>query len=162
MKIKKRDLLRLYNAISLLEGRPFSVKFSYFIAKNKVAMRDEISALDVAKKVTDGFKSFDNERAKLAQKFADKNEDGSAKIQHNSFVITTNADLFQEELSILREEHADIITDREKQIEEFENLLDEDVDFKGLKLDFKDIPESIEPSMLEPLILADLIIDKED
>ncbi len=77
MKIKKRDLLNLYNAISELEGRPFSVKFSYFIAKNKVAMRDEISALDIAKRATDEFKSYDGERAKLAQKFADKNEDGS-------------------------------------------------------------------------------------
>ena len=162
MEIKKRDLLRLYNAISVLEGKPFSVKFSYFIAKNKVAMRDEISALDVAKRATDEFKFYDNERAKLAQKFADKNEDGSAKIQDNSFVITTNVELFQEELLRLREDHTATIEDRDKQIEEFETLLDEDITFEGLKIDFKDIPDSIEASMLEPLILADLIIDKED
>jgi len=65
MKMTKRDLLRLHNGISMLEGRQFSVKFSYFIAKNKVAMRDEIGALEEARKVSEEFKMFDNERTRM-------------------------------------------------------------------------------------------------
>lgn len=162
MNILKRDLLRLYNGISMLEARQFSVKFSYFIAKNKVAMRDEITALEEARKVSEEFKAFDTERAKLAQQYSDKNEDGSAKIQDNSFVITTNMEVFQEELEALREKNVETISEREKQIAEFEELLDGSTEFNGAKIDFKDIPESIEPAMLEVFILADLIIDEDE
>jgi len=69
MKVKKRDLLRLHNAIHALEGKVFNVKFSYFIAKNKVAMRDEITALEEARKVSDEYKKYDTERATLAQQY---------------------------------------------------------------------------------------------
>jgi len=159
--MKKRDLMRLHNGISVLEGRQFSVKFSYFIAKNKVNMRDEISALEEARKVSEKFKEFDTERAKLAHQYADKNEDGTAKIQDNSFVITANVDVFQEELALLKTKHSVEIEKRENQIKEYNAILDDTIDFKGTKIGFKDIPPTIEPSMLEVLILADLIIEED-
>lgn len=162
MKVTKRDLLRLYNAIMIMEGRQFSVKFSYFIAKNKVAMRDEITALDEARQVSDTFKTYDAERAKMAQEYADKNEDGSAKIQDNSFVITANLEEFQTALEALRKQYKEAIEEREQQLKDFEELLDEKVTFKGARIDFKDIPPTVEPTVLEVLILADLIIEDED
>lgn len=160
MKITKRDLLKLYNVISLIENRQFTVKFSYFIAKNKVTMRDEIIALDKARKVSEKFKLYENERVDLAKKFSDKNIDGSSKIQDNSFVITKQLNLFQGELSKIREKYADAISEREKQLEEFEKLLDETIEYTGTKIEFKYMPESIESSTLEIFILVDLIIDE--
>jgi len=160
MKLTKRDLLKLYNGIIAMEGRAYSVKFSYFIAKNKVALRDEISALEEARKPSDEYRSFDTKRAKLAQKYADKNEDGSAKIHENSFVITKNVDKFQSEIKKLREKNKKYITEFEKQMVDFEELLDTEATLENTsKIVFKDIPQSIEPSILEVLILADLIIE---
>jgi len=49
MKLSRRDLLKLHNGMTMLEGRQFSVKFSYFIAKNKVKLADEIAALNEAR-----------------------------------------------------------------------------------------------------------------
>lgn len=109
MKLTRKDLLRLHNGISMMEGRQYSVKFSYFIAKNKVALRDEIVALEEARKASDGFKEYDGGRAKLAQEYSDKNEDGSAKIQDNSFVITARVDEFQSALAELRDKYAEPI-----------------------------------------------------
>jgi len=161
MKVKKRDLLRLHNAIHALEGKVFNVKFSYFIAKNKVAMRDEITALEEARKVSDEYKKYDTERATLAQQYSDKNEDGSAKIQGNSFVITTNAELFQEDLEGLRVKYKDAIEEYETMMKDFEELLNQEVEYDGTKVDLKDVPQTIEPAILETFILADLIIDEE-
>ena len=160
MKITKRDLLNLYNGMCSLEGRQFSVKFSYFIAKNKVAIRDEITALDEARRVSNEFKLYDDERVELARKFADKSDDGSAKVHDNSFIITKLLDGFQKNLSKLREKHTKAIEKREKQIEDFENLLNETATFEKFQVEFDDIPPTIEPSILEGFILADLIIDE--
>lgn len=157
--MKRRDLLRLNNGILMLEGRQFSVKFSYFIAKNKVALRDEMAAIEEARKAGDGFKEYDLQRAKLAQEYSDKNEDGSAKIHDNSFVITSRLEDFQKALAEIREKYAEPIKEYEGQMADFNELLDGEVDFEGAKIDFKDIPPSIEPAMLEVLILADLIIE---
>ena len=161
MELTRRDLLKLHNAIATMEGRQFSVKFSYFIAKNKVAMKDEMMALEEARKISDEYRSYDLERARLAQEYADKNEDGSAKIHENSFVITAHANEFQEELEALREKKKDAIEEHESKMAEFEELLNGKVDFNGARIDFKDIPSTIEPSVLEILILADLIIEED-
>lgn len=161
MKITKRDLLRLYNSITLIEGRRFTVKFSYFIAKNKVGMRDEITALDRARKMSTEFAAYDKERISLARKLADKNDDGSSIIQDSSFLITKKIDSFQEELSHIRKKYADAISDREKQITEFEELLDGTVEYEGTKVKFKHIPDNIESSVLETFVFADLIIDED-
>ncbi len=161
MEITKRDLLRLYNNITFIEGRRFTVKFSYFIAKNKVAMRDEITALDRARKMSTEFAAYDNERISLARKLADKNDDGSSIIQNNSFLITEKIDSFQEELSRIREKYVDAMLDREKQLEDFEELLDGTVEYKGTKVELKHIPDNIESSVLETFVLADLIIDED-
>jgi hypothetical protein len=161
MKLKRKDLLSLSNGIALMEGRQFNVKFSYFIAKNKVALRDEMEAINEARKPNDGFKEFDAQRAKLAQEHSDKNDDGSSKIQDNSFVITALADVFQEKLKVLREKYAAPIKEYEGQMQQFNELLDDEVEFTGTMVDLKDIPPTIEPAILEVLILADLITDEE-
>lgn len=161
MKIKRKELLRLNNGIAMLEGRQFSVKFSYFIAKNKVLMKDEVVALQEAKKAGEGYREFDLERARMAQEHADKNEDGSAKIHDNSFVITAKAEEFQEKLSALREKYAKPIKEFEAQMEQFNDLLEEEIDFEGTKVNLKDIPPQIEPAILEALILADLIVEED-
>jgi len=161
MKLKRREILRLHNGIAMMEGRPFSVKFSYFMAKNKVAIRDEIAAIDAARQVTDGFKEYDNERAQLAQQYADKGADGSAKIHENSYVITVRKEEFDEALKELRYKYAEPLKEQEAKMEELKELLEEEVEFEGSKIDLKDIPESIESSVLEIFILADLIIEAE-
>jgi len=71
-------------------------------------------------------------------------------------------EIFQEELEILREKNTKVISERQKQLEEFEEILNEDINFEGAKLNFKDIPTTIEPAMLEVFILADLIIDEDE
>ncbi len=162
MKVKKKDLLGLHNSIMAMEGNAYSVKFSYFIAKNKVALRDEITALEDVRRVSDEFKAFETVRVKLAQENADKNEDGSAKISGNSFVITSNAEKFQKELEAVKLQYSKIIKKREKQLKEFEELLESEAEFEGAKIDFKDIPQNVEPKVLEVLILCDLIIEDEN
>lgn len=160
LNMKKRDLISLHNSLTTLEGRPFSVKFSYFIAKNKVMLKNEFTALDVARKPDPKFVEFDTERAKLAHDMSDKDEKGQAKIENNNFIIVEKVNEFKDALEALKEKYSKAITDQEKNIKDFEAILNEEFEYKGPKIDFKDIPAGIEPSILEDLIIADLIIEE--
>jgi hypothetical protein len=161
MEIKKLDLLRLHNVITSLEGEKYSVKFSYFIAKNKVAMRDEIEALEEVSKVSEGFQEFENKRIELAQKHADKNEDGSPQVQNDNFVLNENVGLFQKEFGELIEQNKDVLSNREEQLKQFNEILGQNTEFEGSKIGIGDIPEDIEPVKIECFILADLIIEED-
>jgi len=157
--MKKRDLISLNNALSALEGRQFAVKFSYFMAKNKVMIKDEFAALDEVRKPSAEYVAFDTKRAEMAMEFADKDEAGKPKIENNNFIITEKVDEFRKALDALKEKNSKVISAYEKQIKDFEELLDEEINFQGPKIDLKDIPPTIESSFLEVLITADLLIE---
>jgi hypothetical protein len=159
--MKKKDLISLYNALKKVEGKQFSVKFSYFVAKNKVLLKDEITALEEAAKPNPKFLEFDEKRVKLASDMADRDENGKPKVQNNSFTITEKFNKFREELDALRKKYNQDIIDQEKSVKEFEDILNEDFNYKGTKIDFKNIPDEIEPSFLEILIVADLITEEQ-
>ncbi len=162
INMKNRDVLDLHEALTTIEGRRFSVKFGYFVAKNKVVLKNEYSALDEARKASPEFTEFDTKRATLAADNADKDEQGQPKIENNNFIIIEKFEEFKKALDDLKEEYADAIKEQEQKIKDFEVLLEEEVEYKGPKIDLKDIPEQIEPSVLESLIISDLIIDNEE
>ena len=156
--MKNRDLLNLHRALTSIEGRKSTVKFSYFVAKNKIMIKDDYSVLEVAGKPSEKFTEFDSKRASLAQELAEKDEKGQSKIENGNFVIIENIDKFKKDLDKLKSEYEDAIKEQEKRFKEFEVLLDEDIEYtSGPKIALEDIPEPIEPSILEILIVSDLI-----
>ena len=160
MKLIKRDLMRLSNAIAAIEGRKFSVKFSYFLAKNKIQLKEEIELLEKIKEVSEEYKEYDNKRAKLALEHADRNPDDSPKIDNQEFLITILAGKFQEAVSKLKEDYEEVIEQRNQQMRDFEELLKETTTYSGAKIDIKDIPDDIEPVVIEVLLLAGLVNEK--
>lgn len=160
MKLKKRDLMRLNNAISAIEGRPFNRKFSYFLAQHKIQLKDEILMLEKVRETPEEFKEYDTKRANLAKEYSDKNPNGTPKIENQEFVITIQQDAFQEALADLREECKEIIENRKQQLKDFDDILTKETEYNGAKIDLEDIPDNIEPVVIEVLLSAGLV-DKE-
>jgi len=160
MKVKKRELLKFAEVIKSFEGLKYSTKFSYFLTKNKISCRDEIEALDEARKPDQKFLDFELERVKIAQEYSDKNPDGSPVIRNGAFIILSeNQDKFDKELTKLRKVSKTTIEDRDKQIEEFERIINEETDFNGFKIKLSELPTQIEPVIVEVLVNLDLIIE---
>lgn len=156
--MKNRDILSLYRALTAMESRQSTVKFSYFVAKNKVMLKDDYNILEAAGKPSERFTEFDTKRAKLAQELADKDEKKQAKIENGNFVIIENVEKFKKDLDKLKKKYAAAIKEQEEKFKEFNSLLDEETEYKaGPKIALKHIPEQIEPAILEILIIADLI-----
>jgi len=160
--MKNRDMITLFQQLTTLEGRKFSVKFSYFVAKNKVMIKEEYGALDEARKPDPIYTEYDSKRAKLAHELSDKDVNGQPKIENGNFVIIENFEKFKKSLDELKEQYAEAIKEQEQRVKDFEALLDEEIEYKGPKIDLKDIPEQVEPSVLEILIVCGLIIDTDE
>ena len=157
--MKNRDLLNLYKALTTIEGRRLTIKFSYFVAKNKIALKNKLKIFESVKKPTPEFIEYDAKRAKLAYDFSDKTEDGKPKIENNNFIIIERVDEFKTEIDKIKKEYKDAIKDQEQKVKEFESVLDNEVEFGGMKIYLKDVPETIEPSILETLIQTKMIIE---
>lgn len=156
--MKKRSVIRLNQAIKILEGRPLNIKFSYFLAKTKIAIKEEATALEDLAKPSEAFIEYDQKRTRLAQRLADKNEDGTIRVNNNNFVITKNLELFQEEMESLRDLHKDAIQGRKDQIKQLNDMLEEDIEIEGLQIiEYKDIPEEIEANVIELLLETKLL-----
>ncbi len=158
--MKNRDLLNLYNALKTIEGRQFTVKFSYFVAKNNIALKSDLEILDTVKKPTPEFIEYDTKRAKLAYDYADKSVNGKPRIENNNFIIVERVDEFKIELDKIKEEYKNVIAEQEQKVKDFESILDNEVEFTGVKIDLKDIPETIEPSILEVLMQTKMLIEE--
>lgn len=71
--MKRRTILKLWQAFGQLEGLKHDVRFSYFLAKNKVALKNELELMDEAQKASDAFLEYEQRRVDLAMKYSQVN-----------------------------------------------------------------------------------------
>ena len=85
MRLTLKEISDKYQAFNKIIAKKLPIKLSYAISKNMTTLEDEAKVID------------DN-RIKLAQTYAEKNEDGSPKVINNSYVID-DIESFNKELS---------------------------------------------------------------
>lgn len=159
---KKGDLLNLWYIFEGLKHQKQNVKFSYFVAKNKIKLKGEVDALNEAQEAPETFQAYDTKRAGLAAEMADRIPQTEEPMTDNGqYVIKERKEEFDKALAELKEQFDEVIKAREEQVEKFKELLDEEVNLDGHKIKLEDIPQEIEPTILEAFIVADLIMDEE-
>lgn len=157
--MKRRTLLDLWKALANLEGLKHDVRFSYFLAKNKVAIKPEIEALDEAQKPNAAYLEYEAKRIETAQKFSDKDANGNPKVHNGQFVIFDKRDDFESEIKKLKTKFKTAISGREKQLKEYDGMLDDEVETSLTKIRFSQLPPQIESKYLEIFIEANVIQD---
>jgi len=162
MKVKRKELVELWGLIEQHRKIKNSVKFSYWLAKNRKRIQPEIESLEEAIESSRRYKEYDTERARIAKFYADKDENGKPIIQNSSYVVIEKLNEFNSELNILKEKYKDEVEKRDKQIEEYNNLLEEEIEFEGFKIKLEDLPDGIEPVFIEVLMDIDLLIEPDE
>lgn len=137
----KKESVTLYKNLSLLKGLS-GVKFAYAIARNIDKLQAEMKALDTAKEPSEAFETYNTERENLAKKHAVKDDKGQPVISGNEYVIEDN-DAFNKEIKALQKEHAEAIEAYEKQLEDYNKLLQTESEVELYKIPLSDIPENI-------------------
>lgn len=150
--MKYKNLMSLNQALLSLNLK--GVKFARSVAKNINLLKPDIESLSKAIEPDKGFLEFDKERVKLAKKYAQKDEKGQPVVVNNSFQIS-DQDAFDKEFEVLKNENQKVCEDREKQVKDFQELLEEDVRIELYKIKFTEIPEDI--STQQYVSIMDLI-----
>ena len=157
--MKKRTLLDLWNAIARLEEFKSDIKFSYFLAKNKMIIKEDIQLLEEIQKPSVDFSEFESKRVTLLQTYADKDRTGRAQYcsQSNQYILTVNRQQFEEEFAKLRDEYRETLLARERQMKGFTEILNEEIQIKLMKIKLSNLPKEIASVFLNTFMEADLI-----
>lgn len=160
--MKRETLVKLWKAIGSLEGLKHDVRFSYFLAKNKVALKAELDIMEEAQKPSEAYLEYEKQRIETAQGLADKDKNEQPKVHNGQYVIYDNRDKFEAEIKKLKTKFKTAIAAREKQIKEYEVLLKEPVELELSKIKFSHLPQQIESAFLQVFIEADVIDEDQE
>ena len=147
--MKRRELyvyMESIEKVSSLKG----VKFAYTIIKNKKKFEEEIKILEEVVKPSEGFTNYEKERISLCELSCEKTENGSPVIENNRYKII-DVPKFDLELNSLKEKNNEFITERENQINEYNRMLEEDINLDISKIGFEDLPIDITTEQLESI-----------
>jgi hypothetical protein len=136
----------LMNETATLKG----VRFSYAVAKNIEALKPFVTAVEQASKPSEAYDEYEKKRIALAEKHAEKEEDGKPVIQANSYVIE-DQDAFDSEFTKLREEHKEVLDERAKQEDDFNKLLEEPLEVSLTTVKLDEVPEDINVSLMRKI-----------
>ena len=141
-----RDMFELNQALELVSDMQGS-KFASAVAKNKAKVRSIINSLRKVKRHPKE-EEFERRRVEICEKHCERDGDGNPVLEHNAFQgLQGNAD-FDAEIDDLREEFKALMDHRQKEKDDFNVSLDEEVEVEIHKVAFKDVPESITADQL--------------
>lgn len=144
------SLYKNLNDLGSLQG----VKFAYAISRNINKLKSEMESIDKTLQLPEKYKEFDTARVGLAEKYADKDENGKPKKEKSAngseqFIISiVNQKKFDKEFEAIKKEHQEAVDLRDKQIEEYTKLLEEESTVEFYKIKLEHVPESITTKQL--------------
>jgi hypothetical protein len=172
MKLSRQQVIDIYGVLFQLRGEKFSPLTAFDIVKNRNLAKAESEVLDEAReqaKIPEGVEAFEQKRLELCELYAEKDEEGKAKkivtgVNPNGkkqeiFDITMdNQNKIGKELDDLKETEFKETFEEVKKIEdEFERLLNEELDIGFSKIPIKDLPKvtTDQIEILMPILEAD-------
>ncbi len=148
----KQEVIGLYKALNQL-GNLKGVKFSYGVAKNLAIIKPEIESLEKASTPTEEYMNFEKVRISMVEQFAKKDEKGVAVQENNVYIIEDGK---QEEMEsafeALKSEHKEVFDGRQKQIEEYSELLNSESTISLYKVNLADIPADISVQQMNSIM----------
>jgi len=146
--MKKLGLFQLLQGLQAVAEYP-GAKFAYGVAKNISLITPECDLIKKLSAPSAELQEYEQERVNLAEKFADKNEDGTPEIRDNNYVMSDeNRDQFVAEVKALQERYSDAIAAQNAKAQDVNALLEEESDIELYKISEALLPEEITASQV--------------
>ena len=158
--MKNKQVLELYQEIknnkdiNNLKG----IKLSLLLLDNVEIIESFIKKLQESIKADSDYEAYENERVKLCEDNAEKDESGQPLTkkngQYTEYVIDQN-DEFNAKMNNLNLEYAEVIDKHNKKIDEYNLYLDEETTVELKKIDTALLPEDVSfkvINILKPLL----------
>lgn len=142
MKLKGKEIMEL--SIWLQEAADNKgQKFSYAVAKNLVEIKKKVKELQDIKEPTKEYKKFDEKRIKLAEKFADKGQDGKSLIANRNYVIIGKKKEWDKAFKEFSKENKKVLDAYKKQLNDYNKALEKEFEVEVFKIKQEDMSEDI-------------------
>lgn len=154
----KTEIIQLYQALNRL-GNLSGVKFAYAVSRNIHLIEPEIKSIEKALEASDEFKKFEDKRMELVNKFGKKDDKGKPLVKDNEYEMD-NKEEFEKEFETLKEENKEVYEARQKQIEEYNELLKSESTVVLHKIQLSDVPQNItvtQMNSISSLISEDIL-----
>ncbi len=156
--MKRKDILALFNTLNVLEnpdvnkeGEQLSIKFKYAVAKNLRVLLPEVQALSKASEESVEYGNFKKKSLELGRKNAEKDESGNP-VQRDGLFVFVDEKKAEEEFMELKKEYDEVLKERDRSMQEYEKLLELEVEVNIHKVLVSDVPEFLGISSLYAII----------
>lgn len=155
-KLMNRDLFGLLDGFAAV-GDLRGVKFAYAVAKNKDRVMREVRPLQKSIEPSKEVNEYEKERIKLCKIHCQKDEGGQPLIQNGVYVGVDGKPEFEKAVAELKEKFKEPLDKQKEDKEEYDRLLDEEVEIEFHQLRFEDVPEVITVAQMSAIfpIIAD-------
>lgn len=123
----------------------YDKRFIFGVHRNLENFESEIKALQETQKEPERIQEFQEKMQKIGQECAEKDENGKAKLTPKNgaevFVIVEKLTEAQERTIKLREEYKDVIEQQQENMNQFNELMKEDVETEICKISFNYFPD---------------------
>ena len=150
MKVMTGEIVEAYHAIKAHAQERQGVRWAYGMTRNLKRMEPIVQSVAEAEKATPEFLEYEKARVELAKEHADKDEKGRPITNGQSFQIA-DQEAFSEALMALQEEHKPALEARQKQVEEVQGLLGEDVEYEPFLVSIDDAVGDVSGNLMEAI-----------
>jgi len=118
------------------------LEFAYAVLKNKQLIDIKLMEVDFIKNVSPEVIEYEEKRVKICEEYALKDDNGLPIIENDLYKIGEQ-DEFKKKMDELLEQYRSPVIERQKQIEVFNNKMNEIVDIQFIKIKKEDIPPEL-------------------
>ena len=161
ISISKTKLIDLNNILQELQKITYNKSFSYLINRNINKIKPEVDVIYSITKPSEKLLDYEKKRLKICESYCERNEDGSPKMENNVFVFSKeNKEKVLELLSLLFKDNEKIIEEHNKQQNEIDEILKEEIEIEIYPISFNLFPNTISSKQID--ILLPIIKEKEE
>lgn len=156
MILTRMQILKLDEAIKTIErltNKEFSKYFLISIYDIESAISETVKNIEKAFEPSNDFKEFEFKRDDIIRKCAEVNPDGTYKIIGNKVEIQAGKlEAFKAENIQLYETNKEILKIRQKELQQYKDILNTTVEIVINKIDFSVVPDFISDTILRCLL----------
>ena len=148
LNLKRSELVELnmdLDETSKNDKEVFDKRFIYGVHRNLEYFKPEMESIRNTQKEPLRFQEFQNKIQQIGMESADKDEQGNPKLEtkgsNQVFVITEKREEANRRLMELQNEYQDVIEEQKKNIEIFNQLMDESIEIDICPISFKYFPD---------------------
>ena len=127
------------------------IKLAYAVAKNAEKIDREIKVLNKILEPSEAYLVYAKELKELQNEYCRKDASGNPVIEKDQYVMNDMA-AFKSDYDALKTKHTLVLAEREQQIDEYNQLMDEESDIELHHVSIDNIPEDITPEQMEAIM----------